>query len=327
MEVAATMYPLNESGTCNDPVNHRFSAVLTGLSPDTSYSYRVGGGEVFSDWHTFTTAPATARPFSFIYMGDPQVGLDTWGQLLHAADDRHPHAAFYAVAGDNVNRGNYRDEWDTLFNAACGVFDHKPYVPALGNHDCPGGDRPRLYLELLALPQNGPQGLEPERVYSLNYGNALILVLDSNEDLNPQTVWLEEQLKNSTATWKFALYHHPAYSSAPRRDNVEIREQWGAIFDKYHVDLVLQGHDHGYLRTRPMRGGIEVVSPAEGTIYVVSVSGTKLYNVKQHDYAAKTLERVSTYQVIDIDTGTQNKLTYRAYDLDGNVRDEFVIVK
>ncbi|HOC67192.1 MAG: Calcineurin-like phosphoesterase [Candidatus Hydrogenedentes bacterium ADurb.Bin101] len=327
-EVTPNRVALKDSGTRNDPVNNRFSAVLNGLRPATSYDYRVACNGAFSDWYTFTTAPppSAAQSFSFVYMGDPQVGLDTWGELVHKADTRHPDAAFYVVSGDNVNRGNNRNEWDTLFHAAGGVFEHKPYVPALGNHDCPGGARPRLFLELLTLPENGPGKLEPERAYTFQYGNALFLVLDSNSDLEVQALWMEEQLKNSSATWKFAVYHHPAYSSAPRRDNVELREKWGPLFDKYHVDMALQGHDHGYLRTRPMRGGKEVASPAEGTIYVVSVSGTKLYDVEQHEYAEKSLERVSTYQIIDIETGNQDKLTYRAYDMDGNVRDEFVIV-
>jgi hypothetical protein len=91
--------------------------------------------------------------------------------------------------------------------------------------------------------------------------------------------------------------------------------------------MALQGHDHGYLRTKPMRAGQEVASPAEGTVYVVSVSGTKLYDVEQHEYAAKSIEHLSTYQVIDIQTKDENKLTYRAYDMDGTLQDELVIVK
>lgn len=327
IEKAAVMNVLEEKGTSNDPVNHRFTAVMNGLKPGTEYAYRVGGGGQFSPWFDFKTAPPTPESFSFVYMGDPQNGLDVWGELVHAADKRHPETAFYVVAGDNVNRGQHRQEWDLLFHAAGGVIDRKPYVPAIGNHDCPGFIGPRLYLDLFTLPENGPEALQAERAYRLDYGNALFLVLDSNAALPPQTAWMEEQLKNSTATWKFAVYHHPAYSSAPKRDNADIREAWGRLFDKYHLDVALQGHDHGYLRTGPMYDGKAAASPAEGTIYVVSVSGTKYYDVEQHAYAKKTLDHVSTYQAIDIETGDSNKLTYRAYDKDGNVRDEFVIIK
>jgi len=323
----AGMSVVEDPGTSNDPVNHRFTAVLDHLDPGTTYAYRVGGRKGWSEWFEFTTAPQTVEPFSFVYMGDPQAGLDTWGRLLHAAYERCPNAAFCVVAGVNVNRGNNRDEWDNLFHAAGGVFDRRPYVPALGNHDCPKEVGPRLYLELLALPENGPKTVAAERAYRLDYGNAMLLVLDSNSPPETQVAWIEEQLQTTQAVWKFAVYHHPAYSSAPKRDNPDIREQWGGLFDQYHVDIALQGHDHGYLRTKPMRAGKEAASPAEGTVYVVSVSGTKLYDVEQHDYAAKYIDHLSTYQVIDIQTENENRLTYRAYDMDGNLQDELVIVK
>jgi hypothetical protein len=326
-EKTAEMAELEDPGTSNDPVNHRFTAVLDGLNPGATYTYRVGSKKGWSEWSEFTTAPQTVAPFSFIYLGDPQVGLDTWGRLLHSAYERHPEAAFYVVAGDIVNRGNNREEWDNLFHAASGVFDRRPFVPALGNHDCPGGVGPRLYLELLTLPQNGPKEIGPERAYRLDYGNALFLVLDSNLSPEAQRPWLEEQLQSTKAMWKFAVYHHPAYSSAPKRDNPSIREQWGSVFDQYHVDMALQGHDHGYLRTKPMRAGKEAASPAEGTVYVVSVSGTKHYEVEQHEYTAKSLAHLSTYQVIQIEIGTENTLTYRAYDMDGKLQDELIIVK
>jgi len=38
----------------------------------------------------------------------------------------------------------------------------------------------------------------------------------------------------------------------------------GALFDKYHVDMALQGHDHAYLRTYPMNNQERVDSPQKG---------------------------------------------------------------
>ena len=152
------------------------------------------------------------------------------------------------------------------------------------------------------------------------------MVLDSNLDPHLQTEWLEEQLKSTAKTWKFVVYHHPAYSSGPGRDNPEIRELWGDLFDKYHVDLALQGHDHAYLRTYPMKGGQRVETAKDGTIYIVSVSGTKFYEQDPRDYTEHGMTRVATYQVLDIQV-SGDRLVYRAHDIDGAVRDEFVIEK
>ncbi len=72
-----------------------------------------------------------------------------------------------------------------------------------------------------------------------------------------------------------------------------------------------------------MKADMPVESPAEGTIYVVSVSGTKLYDQSEHSYTAVGFVDTPTYQVLDIQLGG-HRLTYRAYDIDGNVKDEFV---
>ena len=121
-------------------------------------------------------------------------------------------------------------------------------------------------------------------------------------------------------------YHHPAYSSAPNRDNAKVRDHWTPLFDKYHVDLALQGHDHAYLRTHPMKDQKPVASPAEGTVYIVSVSGTKYYEQAERDYTHTGLTKVSTYQVFGHQNQWQPPLL-PAQDIDGNVRDEFIIEK
>lgn len=311
----------------NDLVVHRHTAVLRDLEPGTTYVYSVGDGSAggWTELAEFTTAPAGTQAFAFVYMGDAQNGLDRWGTLVHNAFRARPDAAFYVMAGDLVNRGAERDDWDSFFHNAAGIYDRRALVPAIGNHECQGG-RPRLYLEQFALPHNGPAGLEPERAYAFEYSNALFVVLDSNLSPKSQAKWLEDKLAHTKATWKFAVYHHPAYSSGGNRDNLEVRSEWGPLFDKYHVDLALQGHDHAYLRTYPMKGNQRVASPKEGTVYIISVSGTKTYAQAPHDYTEFGMTNVPTYQVLDLQI-SGNRLVYRAYDIDGKLRDELVITK
>ena len=311
----------------NDPVVHRFTATLTGLQPDTDYRYQVGTG-TDGPWcctATFSTAPAEPEPFQFIYMGDAQNGLDTWGELVHKAYERQPEARFYVMAGDLVNRGNERDDWDSFFHNATGIYEQRQLIPAIGNHE-DQGPGPWMYLENFTLPRNGPEEIPAERAYTVEYSNAIFIVLDTNLPPMRQADWLEEQLANTTATWKFVVHHHPAYSSAPRRDNPQVRRFWSTLYDKYHVDLVMQGHDHAYLRTQPMYAEEPVDSPAEGTIYVVSVSGTKYYEQADREYIAKGMTNTSTYQVLDI-TIDGDSLHYRAFDMAGELRDEFTIEK
>lgn len=313
--------------TVNDPVSNRHTAVLRGLTPGVAYVYSVGDGTAAgtTELSEFTTAPDGVVPFSFVYMGDAQNGLDRWGSLVHNAFRERPDAAFYIMAGDLVNRGNDRDDWDSFFHNAEGIYDRRVLVPAIGNHEDQGG-HPTLYLRNFTLPANGPDGVEPERAYSFTYSNALFVILDSNLEPATQTEWLDAQLAASDATWKFMVYHHPAYSSKPERDNKSVRELWGAIFDKYHVDMALQGHDHAYLRTHPMHAEEPVATPAEGTVYIVSVSGTKMYDQGDREYEAFGMTNVATYQTLDIRI-SGDRLVYRSYDTDGGLRDELIIEK
>jgi len=326
-QVKAETLRLETITVVNDPVIHRHTVVLRGLEPGTTYVYSVGDGSKngWTELAEFTTAPKGTKPFSFIYMGDAQNGLDRWGSLVHNAFRDRPDAAFYVMAGDLVNRGAERDDWDSLFYNAEGIYNQRQLVPVIGNHECQGG-KPTLYLKQFALPKNGPANIEPERAYAFEYSNAKFVILDSNLDPAGQVQWLDEQLSNTKAVWKFVVYHHPAYSSGANRDNLEVREIWTPIFDKYHVDLALQGHDHAYLRTYPMKGQQRVKSPKEGTVYIISVSGTKMYSQGKHEYTEFGMTNVATYQVLDIQI-SGNRLVYRAYDVDGKLRDELVIEK
>lgn len=327
-EVQARTAPLSTPTIVNDPLVHLHAVNLTGLKPGTSYEYGVGAGERFTDWVEFATAPAEPVSFSFTYMGDAQVGLDQWGGLLHEAFHKFPQSAFYILAGDLVDRGHDRDDWDSFFHNAQGVFDRRVFVPVLGNHEVIGGKPPTLYLSFFQLPRHGPTSIDPERAYAFEYGNALFIVLDSNSDPAMQSQWLDKQLGASKAKWKFVSFHHPIYASHPDRNHEHLLNAWGPILDRHQVDMVLQGHDHAYLRTHPMFDGkpIQPTATKRGTYYVVSVSGTKFYEQGDRDYTAVGFENTATYQVIRVEVG-QDKLHYRAFDSDGKVRDELVIDK
>ncbi len=68
-----------------------------------------------------------------------------------------------------------------------------------------------------------------------------------------------------------------------------------------------------------------VSSPTEGAIDVVADTDTKYYKQERHDYTAVGFTNVSTHQVVSIDSNGGAKLTYRAYDTEGKVRDEIVV--
>ena len=264
-------------------------------------------------------------------MGDAQTGLQDWGRRLFTAYRRHPGIEFILLAGDLVDRGNERTNWDHFFLRSEEIFERIPVMPCVGNHEYLD-QGPRLYRSFFALPRNGPASVDTGLVYHFETGNAFFAVLDSTlavsdpEAARRQAEWLDAVLTQSRAAWKFVMFHHPVYPSHPCRDNPELRRAWVPIFDKHHVDLVLQGHDHAYLRTYPMRGDIPQATAGEGTVYLVSVAGDKFYDQVPREYIEVGLTGTPTYQTIEIDD-VENRLTYRAWTDSGEIVDRLVITK
>lgn len=329
--IAATHGELRTRQIVNDPAVRLHRVALDDLRPGTDYLYAVssdGGARWTAPREFRTAAERGAEPYSFVYLGDPQTGLASWGRLIREADFRHPDARFYLIAGDLVDHGTEQDHWDQLLHEGSAVFDRAAILPVIGNHDSHGG-HPTLYLRHFALPDNGTDRLDPGRTYHVTYQDLLVVVLDSNYSLTDPTLqaeWLDRVLGESDARWKVVAFHHPFYASRPGRDNLPLREAWGAIFDRHGVDIVFQGHDHAYMRTQPMRAHAPVPEGGRGTTYLVAVSGDKLYEQAAPPFAAAAAVNTRTFQIIEVDpqAGT---LHYRAVDTEGRTIDSFELVK
>ena len=185
------------------------------------------------------------------------------------------------------------------------------------------------------LPENGPSG-QTETAYFFDYQNVRFIVLNSNNMREEQQAWLESVLKNNPNKWTIATFHHPIFSSARERDNKELREQWKPVFDKYGVDLVLQGHDHSYARgqagpfTKNELAGLNKRDDAAGTVYVVSVSGGKMYTLKEDlwdNYEAKLERKAENTQLFQVISVADDKLTYEAFTVTGELYDAFDLIK
>ncbi len=123
------------------------------------------------------------------------------------------------------------------------------------------------------------------------------------------------------------------YSPASDRDNIELRQAWKPLFDKFRVDLILSGHDHTYSRTGLVdtknlknvpTGYQQAYDPEIGTVNVVSVSGPKMYEITKGQYAKTFAENTQLYQIIDIDNDI---LRFRAFTATGELYDEFQLQK
>lgn len=193
----------------------------------------------------------------------------------------------------------------------------------------------RHWRPQFTLPEHGPAGLA-ETCYYFDYQGARIVLLNSNERQAEQVAWLREVLANNPQRWTVLAFHHPIFSPAKERDNPALREAWKPLIDEFKVDLVLTGHDHTYARsgdtttvqrvgTRNLAKGYnQVYDPAIGTVYVVSVSGPKMYDLNSDEWAVRTAEDTQLFQIITIDG---DELRYEARTAVNRLYDAFTLKK
>lgn len=309
------------------------SLVFRDLQPGRLYEYRVGSDSGWSEWFQFRTAGREDDKLSFIYMGDAQTDVHSmWSKVIRRAWSQMPEAQLIVHAGDLINRANRDEEWGEWFEAGSFIHASLPAMPTPGNHEHAdwGGKEDHLsafWRPQFTLPENGPGGLEESCYYADVQGVRFIslnsnLIEESKEFYTKQKEWLEKVLANNPNRWTCIVLHHPFYSTDGDRDNPWLRKEFKPLLDRYGVDLVMQGHDHGYgrgMHTIPMEGNQE-----PGTMYVVSVSGPKMYDVERKEWMEVMAANTQLYQLITIDGGT---LSYKAYTATGELYDAFDLIK
>ena len=307
------------------------TARFEALTPETQYAYRVGDGTTWSEWIHFMTAAKGPKPFKFIYFGDAQNDLKSlWSRTIRRAFRDAPYADFILHAGDLCNVPHRDSEWADWFYAGGWVHASIPTVAVPGNHEygriSAGGPRTlaRQWRPQFEFPTNGLAEL-PETNYFIDFQGARIVALDSNRDIEPQAIWLDKVLAENPHKWAIVTFHHPVFSTASGRDNKALREAWRPILEKHNVALVLQGHDHTYGR-RNEPTGVTAMNEETGTVYLVSVSGPKMYRVGDEAKATmqKTGERKQLYQIISVDG---DHMKYEAFLVTGELYDSFELVK
>lgn len=161
-----------------------------------------------------------------------------------------------------------------------------PFYFVIGNHDIHGADLGAspdgcAAFYLWRSPLNGPAGiplmptvrgpaesLESFRTaagkgypglanYSFDNGAAHFLVLDANAHVNVADPiwkgWIEKDLSESRAQWKFVFFHQPGFHSSKHHYDEQRMRALAPIFEKTGVDIVFSGHVHNYQRSKPLR--------------------------------------------------------------------------
>ena len=308
---------------------------LSGLTPDTGYVYRVGNDtDGYSAQGIFKTTGLASNKFTFIDITDTQgttaADYNAWRRTLDKALAKYPNASFTMLTGDLVDSGQSIRQWDMFANAARQELLNMPLVPVVGNHDAENfigkASGVENFTERFDLPQITDTGAADGTVYSFDCENAHIAVMNTEcgkNQLQQQADWLCSDMTKSNKLWKIVALHRGPYGGM--HDSSDIRRAWGPVFDKLGIDLVLQGHDHNYIRSFPMKNGMKVKN-GKGTLYLVAnTGGVKFYPTFARSWQAVDLQpHKQMYLAVTLNN---RKLSVVAYDVSNHLWDAVTLSK
>ena len=178
-----------------------------------------------------------------------------------------------------------------------------PFHAVLGNHDLRSDNGNGQLKE----PLFGMKG----RWYVLRRGPVDLFMIDTNvnADWKQQLPWLQGALAASRAPWKVVVGHHPIVSSGLYGDDRAAQRRLGPLFERYGVQLYINGHEHHYERTVPIRGT---------TYLIVGGGGAALRPVQPRPTTARALSRFSFAEL----DASSDSLTIRGWDSQGQLIDQ-----
>lgn len=315
------------------PKNIGHHVLLDGLDPATTYYFVVASGDHVSREFHFVTAPDDDRPFQLLFGGDsrrgpqwPEVHKDRrrMNRFLARLLEENPGIVALAHGADYAAKAEWTFVTDWLSDHELTTTSQGrilPIIPSRGNHD-----RGVVFEEMFPWP-----GREHDYHYATELsGDAVLLTLNTEiSHGGDQRDWLERTLgeyrQKGGPTWVLAQYHRPAYGSVKDfAQGASQRKNWVPVFEKFDVDLVMEGDHHSLKRTFPIRG--DKHDPERGVVYI----GDGGLGVPQRDPDASRWHlqppgMTANGHHVHLLTIGKERIEGRALGLDGEVMDEFTI--
>jgi len=229
---------------------HQHKVLLTGLSPDQKYYYKVVYNNT-DEAGSFQTAPQNnAQNLAFFAYGDtrsnPNDHDDVAKRIMQDISQNNLKQTFIINSGDLVYDGDSEASWQNEFfnqqySNITDMLGNLPYLAAIGNHEGQGV----LFSKYFDYPM-----YVNNYYYSFDYGPVHIIVIDveGNSPGSTQYNWIVNDLSSSTKAWKVAIFHEPAWSAGGHSNNSNLQNILQPLFEQYGVQMAITGHNHYYAR-------------------------------------------------------------------------------
>lgn len=166
------------------------------------------------------------------------------------------------------------------------------------------------------------------KYYSFDTANARFIFLDANaaygavwapnmDEKSAQYQWLRTTLAGAGEKWKIVVVNAPMYSTGQKGPANEAAAYFVPLFERYGVDLVLQGAEANYERTFPMYQG----EPNPRGVTYVTLGGGGATPTRRAGGDRSTARFVSAYHYADVQIADR-KLTLTVYNEQGEALDK-----
>jgi 3',5'-cyclic AMP phosphodiesterase CpdA len=189
----------------------------------------------------------------FVSVADTGTGAKGQYSVARAMNVYHQKNPYNLVvlAGDNIYNNGEIEKINAVFERPYQdlLKQGVKFQACLGNHDIRTTNG-ESQLRYSGFNMNG------QRYYTFVRDKVQFFALDTNgnADWKNQLVWLEQELSRSQAPWKIVFGHHPIYASGVYGSNQKFIKIFTPLFEKYGVQLYINGHEHHYERTRAING-------------------------------------------------------------------------
>ncbi len=339
---------------------YHYTTTLTGLEAGNEYFYKVKG--MMEKPVSFKTAPSNENsPFKFILYGDSREPEKLFGnqhidlveQMIKQTDSGKANEYAFAInSGDTTREHDFETGWNLHFFAIKDLANQIPYFVAAGNHEWDtdnnwGPNQPANFIQEFPKEDKPTEeiGGWDEISYSFGYGPCYFINLGyphagANKTEHPEVnQWLNEQLAigNSSYMFTFVSFHRPPFDDrvgTSGDDNADIIRNQCPLFHLGDADVIVNGHNHVLARHN-----ISYAHDDDGqeiTYLTTGGGGASLreyeagtwdnkYGLGFQGSTITTSDIAQTYHfyVCEVDP-TNASLTFTAYDINGNIVDEFV---
>jgi hypothetical protein len=255
------------------------TAVMGGLSPQTTYYYAVGARNApFSTVRNFKTEPVTPNKTTIALYGDMGTimpfGFEVAFQVLQ--DNQKTPYDLVIHAGDIAYGGTgktweFEFLWDLFGRQVDPYASYIPYMTAVGNHEHYFDYA--SYTARFQMPSPASGG---NKNFWLSFDHSLAhwIFMSTEHDYTPgseQHNWLIQDLNKAVQNrgrvpWIFLVGHRPMYSSDDReydahKPGSHFVNAIEPVMLKYGIDMYWSGHEHCYERTWPQINGTAITYP------------------------------------------------------------------